>query len=56
VSNGEEASKSVQLGPEHAGASFHDFLGHHGEEIIADEKGSIILKVPGGSISLWVRT
>jgi alpha-amylase len=56
VSNGEEASKSVQLGPEHAGASFHDFLGHHAEEIIADENGSIILKVPGGSISLWVRT
>ncbi|WP_312217571.1 alpha-amylase [Sphingobium yanoikuyae] len=56
VSNGEEASKSVQLGPEHAGASFHDFLGHHDEEIIADENGSIILKVPGGSISLWVRT
>ncbi|NGM18678.1 alpha-amylase [Roseomonas stagni] len=55
LTNREEATKTVELGPEAAGARFHDFLGHCGEEIEADGEGRLTLRVPGGSVSVWVR-
>ncbi|WP_068081484.1 alpha-amylase [Novosphingobium rosa] len=56
ISNGDEAGKVVELGPDHAGAGFRDFLGHCQEEIHADEEGRVNLRVNGGSVSVWVRS
>lgn len=54
VSNGEEASKLVDLGLDHAGAIYRDFLGHCDGEIVADEEGRLTIEVKGGSVSVWV--
>lgn len=56
VNNRAETTKIVELGPDHAGVSFRDFLGHCEEEIAADDAGKAALRVNGGSVSLWVRT
>ncbi|WP_371262477.1 alpha-amylase domain-containing protein [Sphingobium sp. YR768] len=56
VSNGAETTKIIELGTEHAGVSFRDFLGDCEEEIAADDAGKAALRVNGGSVSLWVRT
>jgi alpha-amylase len=56
LSNGAEAWKQVDLGPDHAGAGFRDYLGHCEEEIFTDDAGNLDLRVNGGSVSLWVRS
>lgn len=56
VNNGLETEQTVQLGPDHAGAGFRDFLGHCDEERWSDEAGAVTLRVGGGSVSLWVRS
>lgn len=56
LSNGAEVWKQVDLGPDHAGAGFRDYLGHCEEEIFADDAGKLDLRVNGGSVSLWVRS
>ncbi len=56
LSNGEEATKMIKLGPDHAGAGFRDYLGHYEEEIWSDDQGNIIARVNGGSVSVWVRS
>lgn len=55
LTNREEATKTVELGAGYAGATFRDFLGHCEEEIVADEEGRLTVRVPGGSVSVWVR-
>lgn len=55
LSNTEEATKAVELGPDHAGAVFHDFLGHCEDEIAADDAGRIVARALAGSVSVWVR-
>jgi len=56
LTNAAEATKTVELGAAHAGASFRDVLGHCGEELTADGEGRLTARVPGGSVSVWVRT
>jgi alpha-amylase len=56
LSNGEEAWKEADLGPDHAGARFRDYLGHCEEEISADDTGRLTVRVNGGSVSVWVRS
>jgi alpha-amylase len=56
LTNREEATRTVEMGPDHAGATFRDFLGHCEEEITADEEGRLTVRVPGGSVSVWVRS
>jgi alpha-amylase len=56
LSNADEAAKTVELGSDHAGARFRDFLGHRGEECVADQKGRVQVRVNGGSASVWVRS
>jgi alpha-amylase len=55
LSNGEAATKTIELGPDHAGAAFRDFLGHCEGDILADDGGRADFKVNGGSVSVWVR-
>lgn len=54
LTNAEEATKLVELGAAHAGAMFRDFLGHCDEEVRADDAGRLAVRVPGGSVSVWV--
>lgn len=56
VSNAGEAWKEIDLGPDHAGAGFRDFLGHCEEEVWADENGRAKFRVWGESVSVWVRS
>ena len=55
LTNGDEASKMVEMGPDHAGATFRDWLSHCPEDCVADEEGRVTLRVDGGSVSVWVR-
>ncbi len=55
LTNREEARKTVELGPDAAGATFRDVLGHCEGEIVADGEGRLEARVPGGSVSVWVR-
>jgi len=55
LSNAGEAWKTVDLGPDHANATFRDWLGYCEEEITADENGCARFRVWGESVSVWVR-
>lgn len=55
MSNGDEAAKTIDLGRDHAGASFVDFLGNRGDRITADDQGKVAFWSNGGSVSVWVR-
>jgi len=54
IANGPEASKTVELGGDHAGKTFYDFLGHCDEDVVADDEGRVTVRVNGGSVSVWV--
>ncbi|UXT20154.1 alpha-amylase [Agrobacterium tumefaciens] len=54
MSNGEPAEKQIDLGPDHAGAVWRDFLGHREERITLDESGKGVFPTNGGSVSVWV--
>ena len=56
IANGDGASKMIELGPDHSGAGFKDYLGHCDEELFADDQGRVTVRVNGGSVSVWVRT
>lgn len=55
LANGAEASKTIELGADHAGKTFCDFLGHCEEDVTADDQGRVTVRVNGGSVSVWVR-
>lgn len=55
LTNGEECAKAIELGPDHASATFRDFLGHRQDEVTTDENGRADFPVNGGSVSVWVR-
>lgn len=55
LTNGDEDSKDIDMGPDHAGATFHDVLGHCPQDCTADDAGHVTLYVDGGSVSVWVR-
>lgn len=54
LSNGEGASRTIDLGADHAGGRYRDYLGHCGEQVVADGEGRVTVRVEGGSVSLWV--
>lgn len=56
LSNADEATKTIELGQDQAGAAFRDFLGHCEEERVADQSGRVEFRVNGGSVSVWVRS
>lgn len=55
MSNGDTAEKAVDLGKAHAGATFHDLLGHCTQDCTADDAGRVTLYAPAGGVSVWVR-
>jgi len=55
LTNGDEDSKTVEMGEGHAGATFHDWLGHCPQDVVADEQGRVTVYVAAGSVSVWVR-
>ncbi|MEM5472992.1 alpha-amylase [Hoeflea sp. AS60] len=56
MSNGPERSKWFDLGPDHGGRSYRDFIGHRQDEVTTDGDGKAEFPVNGGSVSVWVRT
>ncbi|MDR6509706.1 alpha-amylase [Novosphingobium capsulatum] len=55
LSNGEPATLTAELGPDHAGATFVDWLSHVQGECVADDQGALAVRCEGGSVSVWVR-
>jgi alpha-amylase len=55
LSNAGEATLTAELGPDHAGATFVDWLGHAQGECVADDEGRLPVRCAGGSVSVWVR-
>lgn len=54
LSNGDEGFKAMEIGQQHAGKTFYDYLGKRTEEIQIDEKGWAEFLVNAGSVSVWV--
>ena len=56
ISNGENGTKYMVFGPEHAGLEFFDLTGNRSERITLDKDGAAIFTVNGGSVSVWAST
>jgi alpha-amylase len=54
MSNGEEASKRMEMGAAHAGTTFHDMLEHRSEKVLIGDDGWGDFPCPAGSVSVWV--
>ncbi len=54
LSNKDDASKRLFLGPEWAGRTFRDGLEHHEASITIEEDGWADFPVHGGSVSAWI--
>ena len=54
MTNGDGGEKVIELGPDRAGATFRDFLGHREDEVVLDDQGRGAFPVNGGSVSVWV--
>ena len=54
LSNKDDASKRLFLGPEWAGRTFRDGLEHHEANITIEEDGWADFPVHGGSVSAWI--
>ena len=55
ITNGGEATKAVDLGPEVGRVTFRDFLGHRQDDVTTDEAGHVSFPVNAMSVSVWVR-
>ena len=53
ISNGEEGTKKMSFGGNHAGRTFFDLTGNRMEEITLNEEGTATFPVNGGSVSVW---
>ena len=53
ISNGEDGSKQMEMGAQHSGKVFVDYLNNVQEEITIGEDGWADFKVNGRSVSLW---
>lgn len=56
LSNGDEASKKMEVGTAHAGKTFVDLLDVRKEQVTIDDKGWGEFPVAGGSVSVWIHT
>jgi alpha-amylase len=54
LSNGEDGWKWMEVGKEHAGKIFYDYLRNHTDEVIINADGWGEFKTKGGSVSAWV--
>lgn len=55
IATGEAAAKPVDLGPDQAGVTFIDWLGHCQDRVTTDAAGKACFVAPAGSLSVWVR-
>jgi alpha-amylase len=55
LTNGAATAKTIELGPEHGGVTFQDFLGHCEAQVATDEQGRGDFLVEAGSVSVWFR-
>lgn len=55
LSNGENGSKTVELGAGHAGGVFVDYLGHRDDQVQLGDDGKGVFPTDGGSVSVWIR-
>lgn len=53
ISNGDEGYKTLNFGPERAGAIWHDLTGSRQEWVTLDDSGSAVFYVNGRSVSVW---
>jgi len=56
LSNGDEGSKKMEIGKEHAGKVFRDYLGKRQAPVTIDENGWGEFQVDAGSVSVWIAT
>lgn len=54
MTNGDVASKHVQLAEGLAGRRFYDFLGNHSDVVTTGDDASAEFPVSAGSVSVWV--
>jgi alpha-amylase len=54
VSNGDQQSKTMEIGKRHAGSTFIDRLGKHPARVTIDADGKGEFHVNGRSVSVWV--
>jgi alpha-amylase len=54
LSNGDAASKKMEMGTAHAGKVFTDYLGNRMEQVTIDEHGWGQFPVNAGSVSVWI--
>jgi alpha-amylase len=55
LSNGDDGFKSMEIGQQHSGKVFIDYLGKHPAEVVINEAGWGEFHVPAGSIAVWVQ-
>jgi len=56
LSNGDKGSKKMEIGKEHAGKVFRDYLGKQQTPVTIDENGWGEFQVDAGSVSIWIAT
>ncbi len=54
MSNGNDGWKWMEVGKQHAGKEFYDFLGYHSEAVTINADGWGEFKAKAGSVSVWV--
>ncbi len=54
LSNGDEGSKSMEIGQRYAGKTFKDMLNKRQEEVLINEEGWGEFLCPAGNVSIWV--
>ncbi len=55
MSNDEDGSKEMSLGPLRAGETWHEITGSIPEEIVLDENGTAVFTVKGRNLAVWVK-
>ncbi|KAG8694879.1 hypothetical protein FRC09_009532, partial [Ceratobasidium sp. 395] len=56
VCNGDEGSKFLYAGKEHAGEKWSDLLGWHEGEVTIGDEGWAEFRCPARSVSIWTKT
>jgi len=54
LSNGDDGSKTMEMGRHNAGKTFIDWLGNRQEKVILDDEGKGQFTVSASSVSVWI--
>jgi len=55
LSNGGDGWKWMEVGKQHAGKTFYDYIGNHPDELVINADGWGEFKVSAGKVSAWVQ-